>query len=317
MPSLPSVVKTEVAVRRKTVKFIFFQVRYMDGDGGQAKLADMLGRIMESMPISNRSVDVRGAHRFLADAGAPTLRGDRAFLLTTRRTSGIPAKLHADNTRDSLGLADGDGLAEDVAIACDRTGSVIALQVNVHSMTAGCIAEYLDRIVGGYRIELLPVESADSLMRVGVSEQVRKIRVRLAAVTNFSVLRGYAQRHGVSVEFLVGMQSLMSSPVLELAWGVGRARDGLSHASAIGMVRMFKEYHDNEQPEDILSLAATIKDDATEEINLLSDRVTYNADVGVLDGGEIDKDELLQAALDALQQRRGELDPYIIRVDER
>lgn len=93
------------------VKFIFFKVDYVPT--ATQKLPEILNKI-KNIPINQRLVTINNIPRFLADEVFDAT-SYQSFLFTNKKMTGIPSKIKEDNSRESLGLEENEGLAEDVA----------------------------------------------------------------------------------------------------------------------------------------------------------------------------------------------------------
>lgn len=289
-------------------RFNFFQVNY--GEGSTQRLPELL-QSLRLMPIKQRQRDFYRTPRFLSDEQLVTPWGS-AFLFTSKRMKGIPPKIKEDNSRESLGLEENEGLAEDVVMACDPTGSVVALQQNKYSMSEGVLAAYLSALRPDNPIGLTPVLNVDSLQRFCSAQQVRKLHIKLAGPLDFSFLK----QLGLSNKQKIILQHMLTAPTVEIAWSAFREKEGLEN-SIRELGRVLKEYV-SRGGEHVRSLDAVIRntvDDAveTEPIDLLVDRIFYYADIPMTKNKEIDKQALLEAACAALRNKRDELAPFIQR----
>ena len=200
-------------------RFNFFQVRYK-ADSTQ-RLPDLL-RSLQTIPITQREREIYRTPRFLSDEQKDTPWAS-AFLFTTKRMKGIPPKIKEDNSRESLGLGENEGLAEDVAMACDTTGSVIALQQNRYSMSENIIHTYLFNMCPENPINFQPILAIDSLQRFCSAQQIRKFHIKLAGPLDYTFL----ESQGLSVDQKILLQYMMNAPTVDIAWSAYREKEGL------------------------------------------------------------------------------------------
>lgn len=289
------------------VKFNFFQVGY--GEKCTMKLPQLLDTV-QKLPLKNRLIDMYQVPRFLSDERISTSHGT-AYLFTCKRMKAIPPKIKSDGSRESLGLTMDEGLAEDVVMACEPTGSIVALQQNRYAMSDGLISGYLSRIFPENLVHFKPALTIDALKRFSSSYQLRKLHIKLAGAVNFEELR----EMGLSVNDSIMLQSMMTSPTLEITWSAWREREGLVDRF-IQMGKALKTYFDHGNSSKVLSLDAVVRNRSgntfeTEPIDLLADRIFSYADISMNERKELDKDALLEAALAALTEKRHELEKYI------
>lgn len=289
------------------VKFYFFQVHYTEGC--TMRLPEMIEKI-HAMPLDERIISMYNVPRFLSDGTVADSR-NKAVLFTSKRMKAIPSKIRGDGSRESLRLAEDEGLAEDVAMAYDPTGSVIALQQNRYAMSDGLISGYLSRNFLDNPVYFKPVIAFDALKRFSSSDQLRKLHIKLAGAVNFKEL----QEMGLSVNDSIMLQSMMTSPTLEITWSAWREHEGLIDRF-IQMGKVLKMYFDRGNSNHVLSLDAVVRkrsDDKfeTEPIDLLADRIFSYADIPMNEQKELDKDVLLKAALSALTEKSHELENFI------
>lgn len=289
------------------VKFYFFQVEY--GKKCTMTLPQLLTAI-QKLPLQDRLIDLYQIPRFLSDEKMTTSHGT-AYLFTSKRMKAIPPKIKSDGSRESLGLDTDEGLAEDVVMACEATGSVVALQQNRYAMSDGLISGYLARIFPENSIYFKPILTIDTLKRFSSSYQLRKLHIKLAGAVNFEELQGM----GLSVSDSIMLQSMMSSPTLEITWSAWREPEGLMDRF-FQMGKALKTYFDHGNSSKVLSLDAVVRKRSgdtfeTEPIDLLADRIFSYSDIPMNKRKELDKDALLEAALAALTEKRHELNKYI------
>ena len=290
------------------IRFNFFQVVYKEG--ATQRLPELL-QSLRSIPIMQRQYNIYRTPRFLSEEHITKPWGS-AFLFTTKRMKAIPPKIKEDNSRESLGLAENEGLAEDVVMACDRTGSVIALQQNKYSMSESVMASYLSAMLPNNPIYFAPVLKIDSLQRFCSAQQVRKLHIKLASPLDFTSLKEL----GLSTRQKIILQHMLSAPTLDISWSAFHEKEGLNESlRKIGQV--LKEYV-NCGGNNVLSLDAVLRNtinDAveTENIDLLIDRIFYKTDIPLNHNKEIDKQALLDAACEALRDKYDELTPFIER----
>mgnify|MGYP006908494863 CR=1 FL=1 len=287
------------------VKFIFFKVDY--APSVPQKLPELLQNIQE-ISIGQRLVKINDVPRFLTDELVNHL-SYKSFLFTNKKMKGIPSKIKEDNSRESLGLEENEGLAEDAAIACDPTGSVIALQ-QCRAMSIGVLASYLQAMLGNIQIRFTPVLTLDSFKRFYDAQEIRKVSIKVAGLVDFSVLRKW----GLSVDHSIGLQKLLTSPSLEITWSASHHKQSLPHIFK-ELVGALKKYAGLDYRGKVVTLDAAIKNEnnKTELLNILNDRIFCSAEVPMTLDREIDKTALLKAACNALVEKQNELAPFIQR----
>lgn len=289
------------------VKFFFFQVCYTADC--TMRLPEMIKKI-RAMPLEDRIIQMYKVPRFLSDDTVSNT-GNKAALFTSKRMKAIPSKIKGDGTRESLRLAEDEGLAEDVAIAYDPTGSVVAIQQNRYAMSDGLISGYLSRKFSDNHIYFKPIVTQDALQRFSNSAQLRKLHIKLAGAVDFKELR----KLGLSVKDSMSLQEMMMSPTLEVTWSAWREHDGLADRF-IRMGKALKTYFDHGNSSKVLSLDAVVRSRSgdefeTEPIDLLTDRIFSYANIPMNEQKELDKDALLRAAISALMERKDDLKRYI------
>lgn len=196
-------------------------------------------------------------------------------------------------------------------MACDPTGSVVAIQQNRYAMSEGMIAGYLGRMLPQNLISFKPILTPDTMVRFGQARQLRKLHIKLAGKTDFKDLRDM----GLGVAESAQIQAAMGAPVLELVWSAGREREGLPE-KFFRVAKAFKSYSKDGNGDKIRSLDAVIRREIngkseTEFIDLLIDRIFCYADIPMNSEKELDKAALLQAAAWALMEKKDELEQYI------
>lgn len=294
---------------KDTVKtrFNFFQVCYEEKS--MKRLPELLQSLQE-IPLEQRQLDIYRTPRFLSDEQERTSWGS-AFLFTTKRMKGIPFKIKEDNSRESLYLEENEGLAEDVAMSCDPTGSIIALQQNRYSMSEGIVTSYLLGMCPDNPIKFRPILTVDSLQRFCTAQQIRRLHIKLAGPLDFTFLR----QLGLSNDQKIVLQHMMSAPTVDIAWSAVREKEGLGD-SLKKLGKILKEYFIQGGSSHVLSLDAVIRNSIndsieTEPIDLLTDRIYYLADIPMSPNKETNNKALLEAACDALRNKKDELAPFI------
>ncbi len=292
------------------IKFNFFQVNYQEGT--VTRIPQLLENL-QALSLEERVKDLYQIPRFLADECVTHSSGNKSFLFTSKRMKAIPHKIKRDGTRESLGLSQGEGLAEDVVMACDRTGSIVAIQQNRYAMSEGLISSYLQKFYPENQISFRPVLTLDSLQRFCRAHQVRKLRIKLAGIIDFEELK----KLGLSVKDATVLQSMMTAPTVDLTWSAYREREGLSD-SFISLGKAVKAYFDKGNSDKVLSLETVIRNSVdgkfeTEPLDLLADRIYSYAAIPMNTNKELDRNALLDAACSALMEKRDELKRYISR----
>lgn len=290
------------------IRFNFFQVNYHEGT--VTRLPQLL-ESLQALPLEVRVKDLYQVPRFLSDECVTHSSGNKSFLFTSKRMKAIPHKIKIDGTRESLGLSQGEGLAEDVVMACDRTGSIVSIQQNRYAMSENLISSYLQKFYPENQISFRPVLTTDSLQRFCRASQVRKLRIKLAGVIDFEELK----KLGLSVKDATVLQSMMTAPTVDLTWSAYREREGLSD-SFISLGKAVKAYFDKGNSDKVLSLETVIRNSVddkfeTESLDLLADRIYSYADIPMNSNKELDRNALLDAACSALVEKRDELKCYI------
>lgn len=296
-----------MSTRTVEVKFYFFQVHY--ADNCVIRLPEMIEKIRD-MPLEKRIIKMHTVPRFLSDDTEEDLRS-KAVLFTSKRMKAIPSKIKGDGSRESLRLAEDEGLAEDVAMAYDLTGSVVAIQQNRYAMSEGLISAYISKNFPDNPVYFKPVVAFDALKRFSSSDQLRKLHIKLAGAVNFKEL----QEMGLSVNDSVMLQSMMMSPTLEITWSAWREHEGLLDRF-VKIGNALKMYFDRGNSSQVLSLDAVVRNRSgdkfeTEPIDLLTDRIFSYADIPMNEQKELDKNALLEAALSALKEKSHELENFI------
>lgn len=287
------------------VKFIFFKVDYVPT--ATQKLPEILNKI-KNIPINQRLVTINNIPRFLTDEVFDAT-SYQSFLFTNKKMTGIPSKIKEDNSRESLGLEENEGLADDVAIACDSTGSVMALQ-QCRSISIAILTNYIQKLLHSIPMSFTPILTLDSLKRISETKEIRKVRMKVAGPVDFSKL----QEWGLSVDQSIGLQKLLTAPTLEITWSASHYKEGLSETFK-NFIKSFKTYATRGSSGEIVTLDAAIKNenDKTELLNILNDRIFFSAEVPMTLNREIDKTALLKAACNALVEKQDELAPFIQR----
>lgn len=287
------------------VKFSFFAVNY--GNGLKRPLAEMLLSVRERA-YPDRVATVHKIPRFISDEmHTDRLRGSMAFLFTSKRSKAIPMKLTAEFTKESLGFVEGEGLAEDMVVACSSDGSIIALQNNRYALTDGSLEQYIKKMVPDSDISLDPILTKDSIDRFFGAGEIRKVSVRIAG----GVLQTPQPDSNTSLTELVATENvMMDAPHLELTWSAGRSGDGLG-GRLRNFVKGLADLCRGGDNRSVTKIEATVRDDDGKQvIDLLADRLICKKTIPMNIHGEIDRQSLLEAACAVLVDMYDELQSY-------
>lgn len=285
------------------VKFNFFQIEYAKDEAALPRLSVLLEELRQQ-PFDKRIHRLSNTPCFLTD-DYESSHGNKAFLFTCNRTELIPLKVKADGTRESLGLTDDEGLGEDVALACDPTDSVVAIQYNRHSLSEGKISQYIHATTGR-SVNFLPALKLNALEKMIEAKQIRKMHLKFARAADLSHLKN----KGYAVGALMELQSVYDAATLEITCSASHEREGLGDIFRKLMEGL--NAHAREAPDHILSLDTVIRTDdgsKTEALDLLADRIFTRQKVA-LQRKEINKEDLLSAACAALVEKKDDLAIY-------
>ena len=222
-------------------------------------------------------------------------------------------KIGKDGASESIGLKEGEGLGENAALACDPTGTVVAIQSNRHAMSEKIISSFINKLRPEASVRFQPILRVDAIDRLARSSQVRRLRIRIAGALDFNHLKEL----GMGVGDAMSLQELHQSPSMEISWSMGKVKDEGLGSRLDAVLRSLISYKDTpEGQEQVKALEASLKLEengsmVTSPVDFLTDRLYYYSDVPLNDQRELDEDALLVAANSALIERSNDLRPYI------
>lgn len=296
------------------VIFKFFKIHRSREFSGSLKsiLTEQLGRPQEERLVEK----VNGVDRVLLDKTA-NYNGYSAWLFASKRMRGLPTKIDAQGVKRSLDLDDDEGLGETMAIACDPTCTVAAIQSNQHAMTEKALAKMINKFSPEAHINFIPMLKVDALERLSRSNSMRKLRVKVAGEGSFNHLREY----GLSDAELLRFQSFLQAPTVDICWGMGRERSGELSGYFSRLLKALVNYKDAVPTHNLKALEAVLQYEEngariTDTVDFLSERLIYFAPISLNAQREIDEDELLSASYQALIEKNDEISRYLRNENE-
>lgn len=227
-----------------------------------------------------------------------------SILFTKIRMNNLPQKTKATGERSPLDLDEDEGLGEDVAIAYNVVLNVVAIQRNIHSLSANNILRLIKEVNPACDVEFLPIIKQDALERILKFEQLKKIRIKINGTQDLSFLKN----SGFSSQ--LNAQEFFSEPFFECIWSVGRKKEGLSEKikDKIGsLARIIKK----DRPLAICNFEITGKEtlsDPSITIDLLDDRLIGQKDIPINPNGRsVDIQILLRSAAEVITENYTEL----------
>jgi hypothetical protein len=160
---------------QKRLTVDFYQVAMPDG-------APEFGRLLREvihLSARQRNAMVRDRHLRLQvlDSWHRCLEGEMIRI----RMDDIPAIADLDGTIDALDLPESKGVGESAAFLYDPSTNVLAIQRNMHGVSAGACAGYFEQFVRteGF-IELEPVMKEDEYRKLRSIDRARHLEVNIA-----------------------------------------------------------------------------------------------------------------------------------------
>lgn len=292
-----------------SICFKYFRIHY--AENCTQKLPGILDALIGNPP-SEKTAEIHREERLLKIKSIAS-NGNRAWLFASKRMRGLPMKIKGDGSSESLMLAEEEGLGENAALACDPTGSVAAIQSGKHAMSEKIIAKFINTFRPDASINFLPILKIDALDRLARAEHVRKIRIKLGAVVDFTTLEPL----GLSVNDAMSLQHLYQSPTMEIVWSMGRQRKENLPAQFLNMLKALVRFKNSENyGGQFGALDAVLRMEengamVSSPVDFLTDRLYYTADVALNQQREIDEGELLSVACSALTENAHDLQRYL------
>lgn len=292
-----------------SVGFKYFQIHY--AENFTKRLPEILDEILGSPP--KEKIETIHREERLLKTKKHRANGNRSWLFASKRMRGLPMKIKGDGSSESLMLEEEEGLGENAALACDPTGSVVAIQSNRHAMSEKIIAEFINTFRPEASINFLPILRIDTLERLGRAAQVRKIHIKLGGALDFAHL----QPLGLSVTEAMSLQHLYQSPAMDIVWSMGRKKNEALPAQFMAILKALVSFKNSENYEGqfrALDAVLRLEEDGamvSSPIDFLTDRLYYPADISLNRQRELDEDELLSAACSALTERSHDLRSYL------
>lgn len=286
----------------KTVKYDFFQVETPE----DRPLVDILDDIFLK-EYEDRIVEIFG-YPVCLDQLASSSNGKVHGLFIKVRMDGIPPKANIKTgEKHAIELDDDEGLGEDTVFIFDPSLNVLVLQRNRIGVTPSQFSRYIhDNCDLDGDIRLAPILVEGAYQRLAQFGVFRKLRVRVSPLVSNEIFRG----QGHSVSKLADLSQEFQSPVIDVSFGMGRAKKGSLLPAAIKEMIDSLLYIRDQNTQAVTNLEITGKDDDdsdTNFIDLIEERMVEEADVALNDARQIDIPGRYDAGLDALHRRRPEL----------
>ena len=295
------------------VRFKFYQITY--SPDFKSNLPSILDKQISTQLEQRMSFTINGVERILLDSSIDS-NGYKAWLFSSKRMRGLPTKLCADGRRESLDLAEGEGLGEDMAIACDPEGRIAAIQSNKHAMSEKVLAKMINHFFPDAHIKFLPLLRVDALMRLQRAKRLKKLHIKVGGVKSFDHLKEY----GLGASEAISLQKIQQSPIVDITWSIGREQKaGLSGWIRDVLDSAIKYNKAEPDNNDLKALDAVLQFEedgaqVTDAIDFLTERLFYPAKIPLNEQREMDEKSLLEAACNALKDKRSEIEIYMKKI---
>lgn len=227
-----------------------------------------------------------------------------SVLFTKIRMDNLPQKTKATGERSPLDLDEDEGLGEDVAIAYNVDLNVIAIQRNIHSLSANNILKLIKEVVPSCDVEFLPIIKRNALERLLKFEQLKKVRIKFDGTGDLSFLQGE------SYNAQLNAQAFFEEPYIECVWSVGRKNIALSDKIKNFVIEFARKVK-KDRPAALYNLEITGKEtseDPSITIDLLEDRLIAQREIPINPNGRsVDIQCLLKIASEVIAENYTEL----------
>ncbi len=243
----------------RTINVRFFSIENFEGD--QTSFADCL-RQAARPNLSDREVEIEEGIVIRLErlrAIAPSMLAGQFVRI---QSENLPPRAIRGRHLETLGVP---SIGHTAAFRYDVARSTIALQLGHNGITAARLSMYMQSLltVEGFRI--LPVITDDAWEKLG-SGRVRKIMLRIARPQE---LHAAVPEHRSVRSGFQAMKEAAQTTYVEVSLGMGHADTDIS----TNRVRRMFEWLIHERSEEragISKLAAVIRDDATDETEVLT-----------------------------------------------
>lgn len=219
----------------------------------------------------SRTIEVRGHNVRLQRA--TTRRGVVEADMLRIQMSQLPSKAKLSGAVSSLNLDEDEGIGNETCFLYHPATKVMAIQRNKSGVTARMLAEYFQQKNGlTSPIELSSVIQKDALDRLSRMQETRKIRIRMAGVTNPDFFKGRAD---TAVGEMLNIMKFMDAPTANVELSMGRQPGSLSVARVVKMAREMLGMADRGDVGESSSMDVfgTFDDDTQERFDVLSYRM--------------------------------------------
>lgn len=283
------------------VKFNFFRVRTAESS---ITFEDALNQLL-TMPAEENLRKIDNTNYSVCDSLSQ--EGYYAFLFSKIRMDRLPICRKPNRAGRILTLDDDEGLGEDMAIAYSPSLKAVAVQKNIHSLSANNIVKIVNEFFPQLELSFLPIIKHDALERFARCGILKKARIKLQGTENLSFLKN----SNFSSEEKLTIQEMLMEPYVEIIYSVGRKQTSLSERIKQKLF-FWVNYHRIEENNNVLAIEITGKEDKeanTVAIDLLEDRLIYLGKVRIKNR-YLDTNHLQRIACEALKKNHEELRNY-------
>ena len=285
------------------VRFDFYRVKHLSTNA--VNFGQILDDLIKLSPNDAQAkIDGEACLISKSEKISGTFTQAVSMLFTKIRMDNLPQKAKASGERSPLDLDDDEGLGEDVAISYCQDLNIVAIQKNIHSLSANNILRLIKEVDPRCEVEFLPVLKEDALERFLKLKCLKKIRLKIDGTKDLSFLKDQSLNNAMN------LQNLLSAPYLECTWSVGRRKKEIPEILS-KFIEKIAILIKNQRPEAICNLEITGREteiDPSITIDLLEDRLIEQRNIPINDNGRsVDIQQLLKAAAGVIFANYAEL----------
>jgi len=184
--------------------------------------------------------------------------------------SDLPAKAKLSGKVGNLDLDEDEGIGGETAFLYDTQHKVLVLQRNKSGVTANMLSGYFQAKGGVAPIVLRPVIQADAIKRLAAMKETRRLKVRLAGITNPAFFRSQGSGLGEMVDIL----EFFRAPSATFEMSMGHQSGSLWAQKIVALAKKVVNLPtDNKGEVSTMEVSGILDDDSRDVFDVLAYRM--------------------------------------------